>query len=330
YKAANKLVISWNSYYRIAKTTSGDTKSSSQSWRVSSNARYPLFKRISVDAEVFYGRARTLPIREETKREVSGVKGGLTYSRRIQFWRIVLSARYQPGLSRVVTTFPSGEKETKTEVTHEGDIRLSTDGLGINRNLRSKYLTFSPAYLLYVNRTFFPEDSLVIRHYFTLKVRSINWKQTRFQSDLAYSIEDANTNDKVNITDIKSFIRHSRVVGRGMGRFTGRLTLNVRVDYNKKDSKDIMNRARTLVSYSANYKLSPFRNTRLTIDLERKESYTNGLKDTTDTIKTILLYRLRAWFLEAEYSHAIGDRQQILYTEDRMFFSVSRSFGRTF
>ncbi|MBI5328566.1 MAG: hypothetical protein HZB80_09825 [Deltaproteobacteria bacterium] len=87
------------------------------------------------------------------------------------------------------------------------------------------------------------------------------------------------------------------------------------------------------IYYKGSYDKKLGRNMVWKLKLERNNTAINGLADVVDSMETSLLYRLRAWFISAEYlltKAAINSTANRDYTEDKWMLRVSRSFVKIF
>ncbi|MBI3397718.1 MAG: hypothetical protein HY026_00510 [Deltaproteobacteria bacterium] len=101
---------------------------------------------------------------------------------------------------------------------------------------------------------------------------------------------------------------------------------------NRGSSRDIIINDTINIYYKGSYDKRLGRNMVWKLQLERNDTITNGLLDIVDSMETALFYRLRAWFLSAEYRHTEGAMKTANrdYTEERWMLKVSRSFVRIF
>ena len=133
-------------------------------------------------------------------------------------------------------------------------------------------------------------------------------------------------------------INHKRIIRiRKLmrGRLSGQLILNARLNLRRIES-DYQDTENIRVRYNAQYKFSPFRNTRVTLAFERSETYnehSQGSNDErfTDTFEALIQYWLRAWRFEMELEREIVEDSLFSdYTEDRIFLRATRDFTRVF
>ncbi|OHE55841.1 MAG: hypothetical protein A2027_00080 [Thermodesulfovibrio sp. RBG_19FT_COMBO_41_18] len=95
---------------------------------------------------------------------------------------------------------------------------------------------------------------------------------------------------------------------------------NIKEDYNSLQIK-------------GTYDKKMSRNMVLKLKAERNDIDTNGLRETTTSGETDILYRLRQWFLSAEFLHSIREQEATggaAIIEDRVMLRLSRSFVRMF
>ncbi|MBI5049256.1 MAG: hypothetical protein HZB54_10005 [Deltaproteobacteria bacterium] len=102
---------------------------------------------------------------------------------------------------------------------------------------------------------------------------------------------------------------------------------------NRGSARDIINDTINIY-YKGSYNKRLGRNMVWKLQLERNDTTTNGLRDIVDSMETALFYRLRAWFLSAEYRLSETTRESVAfnnnYTEEKWMLRVSRSFVRIF
>jgi hypothetical protein len=159
--------------------------------------------------------------------------------------------------------------------------------------------------------------------------------RTKFQSRLVHSITNSDNEfggDTINRTRVNGFIRHDRVfrTRKFRGRLNGKLTLNARFNHFRTSDED--GDKKTDVFYTVQYLMSPIARSRLTIDLERKEVYTKSKEEISHLIEGKFLYALGSWLLTVELSREYeGDTTRFdKVIDDRMFFRMTRYFGRVF
>ena len=113
-------------------------------------------------------------------------------------------------------------------------------------------------------------------HLFTLRADKYGnyWRRTKFKGKLTHRIKNGRrgggTEHRTNVAGEANHKRIIRIRKLMRGRLSGQLMLSARLNFRKTDS-DYQDTENTRVRYNAQYKFSPFRNTRMTLAFERRE-----------------------------------------------------------
>lgn len=171
----------------------------------------------------------------------------------------------------------------------------------------------------------------------TLSSNLIYFKNTTITASAAYdSFTQSVLNPDSGAPEESSFIRRSMGINGSHVRRLFRGNLKISAGYKasaKKDTGSNIKEDITDLQIKGMYDKKMSRNVLLKLLAERSEVDTNGLRDITTSGEADILYRLRQWYLSAEYLHAIREWDATgiaAATEDRVMLRISRSFIRMF
>lgn len=171
----------------------------------------------------------------------------------------------------------------------------------------------------------------------TLTSSLIYFRNTTASASAEYvSYNESVFNSYSWVSEENSYRRRSLGINGGHSTRLYRGNLKMSTGYKVSTTDNITANIREEVSNliikgTYNKKLS--RNVIWKLEAEWNYNDTNGRRDTATTGQTNILYRLREWYLSAEYLHANREQEAnrgAAVTEDKVMLKVSRNIVRTF
>ena len=165
----------------------------------------------------------------------------------------------------------------------------------------------------------------------------IYFKNTSVSASAAYnaytqSLIDAET----GVPEESSYSRRSMGINGSHTRNLYRGKLNISTEYKesiKDDKATNIKEDYASLQIRGTYDRKMSRNMTLKLKADRSDADTNGLREVTTSGEADIFYRLREWFLSAEFLHSIREQEAIggaAVIEDRVMLRISRSFVRMF